>query len=264
MFETKECSWSDFLAEVSQPTDDQSTPLFRGARKAKWKLSTTLERVGRNNESLNRYYRSISIAKRALECCSGQKWDIPENLTGKDLEPDILFTGFYFLPACEYMVYLRHHGFPSPILDWSQSPYVASFFAFSDANIDDEYCAIYRYIEFGREGKGGLSKLNDPRILSIGPSIATHKRHFMQQSEYTFCVKQTQQGLTFSPHEEALQLPHRDGDNIVKYILPISERQDVLRKLRKMNISAYTLFGNEDALIHTLAHDEYVLSVESD
>ena len=31
-----------------------------------------------------------------------------------------------------YAVYLRHRGFPSPLLDWSLSPYVAAYFAFID------------------------------------------------------------------------------------------------------------------------------------
>jgi len=29
------------------------------------------------------------------------------------------------------MTRLRHHGFPSPLLDWPQSPYIAAFFAFN-------------------------------------------------------------------------------------------------------------------------------------
>ena len=192
MIETKECNWAEFIADATQSKGGSSEPVFRGIRNHNWELLTTLERIGHYDEPLSKYYTSIKIAKRALECCTEQRWDVSEDLTEQELEPKILSTGFYNLPAVEYMIYLRHHGFPSPLLDWSQSPYVASFFAYADADLRDEYCSIYKYTEFGKEGKGGSANHNDPKILSIGPCIATHKRHFMQQSQYTYCAKKRQ------------------------------------------------------------------------
>jgi hypothetical protein len=34
------------------------------------------------------------------------------------------------LPCYPYLAYLRHHGFPSPLLDWTESASVAAYFAY--------------------------------------------------------------------------------------------------------------------------------------
>jgi hypothetical protein len=41
--------------------------------------------------------------------------------------------GLSNLLGYKYFVCLRHYGFPSPLLDWSRSPYFAALFAFSGA-----------------------------------------------------------------------------------------------------------------------------------
>ncbi|WP_054773445.1 FRG domain-containing protein [Methylogaea oryzae] len=99
-------------------------------------LDTTLSREYPKLNRLSDYYHLISKIKPEVEVFTNHIWpNIDVVAIERRLEAyDSLRLDF--LPVCEYLIYLRHHGFPSPFLDWSRSLYVAAFFAFQKAEAD--------------------------------------------------------------------------------------------------------------------------------
>jgi hypothetical protein len=163
------------------------------------------------------------------------------------------------------MAYLRHHGFPSPLLDWSRSPYVAAFFAFRATTGTSDRVAIFAYRE--NEGEGKVTSSGSPQIVQLDQYVSTHARHFRQQCQYTVCVQygissfyfgeQDGNGLIYADHESVFENPiTKKQDRLWRFTLPRSLRPTVLAELNEFNLNAYSLFGSEDALVETLAATE--------
>src|SRR3990172_6319875 len=114
----------DFEARRGPGTGHVSDPLFRGQSDHSWLLLTTLERFSTKAWSVKRYHRLLLSIAPAVISLTSKEWDL-----GGDTDVDQSRHGPP--PGYEFMIYLRHHGFPSPLLDWSRSPYVAAFFAFA-------------------------------------------------------------------------------------------------------------------------------------
>src|SRR6266403_5647100 len=152
MSDDKIHTWDQFKSEAAQFRETAfplSPVLFRGQTDANWDLQTTLERSG-HDETVAEYYRLIFRVKTEVEITTRTEWDDNPSIFDLDAlsrDYDGFSRALANLPHYAYMAYLRHHGFPSPLLDWSRSPFVAAYFAFR-ADIDSERnVAMYAYAD---------------------------------------------------------------------------------------------------------------------
>jgi hypothetical protein len=269
--------WSDFEGALQQIGDTQRErsarcgrtlrdPLFRGLGSSEWGLETTLERFCRLERcdallGLLKYYEGIGKSKPAVETFSGRSWDeFPnhpkfEQRVGNNLA-DCPWLGTYLKEApdlCEYLVYLRHHGFPSPLLDWSASPYVAAFFAFDSPPEGAKRVAVYAFLQDTIPGPS-----TSPHLFVVGPYVRSDPRHFLQQGRYSMCIA-CDLGDTdyrFSPHESGVSNAMGPEGEMFKITIPVEERLTALKHLDLMNINAFSLFGSDDSLVRTIARRE--------
>ena len=221
--------------------------LFRGHADAEWKLQTTLERFGFGEFRLAEYNNVLGKIHSSVKSLSSEKM----------IEDIDTYEDSHLLsvpPSYEFMARTRHHGFPSPLLDWTSSLYVVLYFAFFGVD-RSESVALFVFIDSIRGGKGFANGV--PHIIELGPTINTHKRHYQQQSRYTVAVNQNENGLwSYCPHSSVLYDVDNGQDILYILILPSEIKEEVLWKLNQMNINDFTLFGSEESLMNVLAYNE--------
>jgi FRG domain len=267
-------TWDAFAAELQKLRDDlpknaSGKPpelLFRGQSDSAWLLTTTLERAGYKDMSFDEYYRlTVHRVKPTVETLTEATWDVPNYdlsmgqtfLTDRELFSLRRFPSVSLYP---YMAYLRHHGFPSPLLDWTSSVNVAAFFAFRKIGKAGTR-SIYVYCESPHGFKGGA--VGEPAIRVIGRYARVHARHFRQQSDYTICAAFDEKGAgwRFYPHDPALEFSGSRGrqDYVWKFDLPSAQRIAILESLDQYNLNAFSLFDSQETLLETMWLREQVL-----
>jgi FRG domain len=266
--ESREGNWQEFEAWLQdlRGRNYRRGLIFRGQADSDWRLETTLERSGHPTMSLADYYALIvgnigpsvsafssmqapSFNKTSLEELSDSKWlSNYARLEGSIFDQNVFPGGEHY----EYVAYLRHHRFPSPLLDWSKSPYVAAFFAFRDAAPKVEKRSIFAYCDRPEGTYGGT--IGEPMIQLLVGHTRTPRRHFFQQSIYTVCESaNTLDGKwQFDSHQKVFDNPHRGQDFLGKFDIPSTEREKIMGLLDQYNLNAFSLFESEESLLETL------------
>ena len=234
--------------------------IYRGQSDAQWHLTTTLERymkreTGSNKLDMISYYDMMSRAKSRIETFTANSWELIDSSAYSKWANDSQFLSPSQHPSLEYMAYLRHHGYPSPLLDWSLSPFVAAYFAFRDVISNAESVAIFAYSDMPFDGK--FVSEDEPGITSIEQDIKSDRRHFLQQSTYTICTIKEGGRRYYHNHEDVFTQARSDQDLLWKFIIPSSERKYALRKLDTYNINAYSIFQSEDSILETVFLRDY-------
>lgn len=262
-------SWESFEEELRLldkerlQSKSKSEYLYRGQEDYKKSLSTTLERSGFHDMTISEYHCLISRVQPQIETFTGMNWNILTCPDGIDkwlkqhasLMPHSFGWSSEFQETYKYMVFLRHYGFPSPMIDWTISPYIAAYFAFRRFSSEIEKVSIYVYLE--SKSECGLKfGSGDHDIWSFGPYVSADKRHFIQQSRYTACIKNDDGEWRYVPHERTFARDSQAQDVLWKFNIPYTERMKVLKILERYNINALSLFGSTESLMETMSFRE--------
>jgi hypothetical protein len=167
----------------------------------------------------------------------------------------VLGKSYETTSATEYGALLnlgQHHGFPTPLLDWTESPFVAAYFAFSQPPKEpQEDDAAVRVFVFDHDGwpRGRLMTIGDifPTFARLELGGRDNPRVLPQQSVHMFSNMVDIEGfIAFTENETGRQFLRRID-------IPFAERAVAMRQLDVMGVTAAALFPGVEGACRALA-----------
>lgn len=225
--EGQKMSWDEFKSNLH--TIAKRGYLFRGQQEP-WSLCTSFHRRGR--------YRISEFTNKDVKQLHQQLSAITPHFF--DLTVPDQNGAFFNL--------LQHHGYPTPLLDWSRSPYVAAFFAFRGRPINYDGDDVVRiYVFNNQEWLRHYRQIQniDPPFphLSVVEFIAINNPRLVPQQSVTTVT---------NLHDIEAYIMERETETGVRFLgaidIPARERDVAMRDLRFMGITAGSMFPSIDGV----------------
>jgi hypothetical protein len=242
-------SWTQFQDYVQKEPYSLPHFVWRGQRDSNWRLESGLDRyVQKSADS------SATIAARHLErfkqASRGRRGESPNSPNNEN----------------EWWALAQHNAMLTPLLDWTESPFVALYFAFEkDQKPVSQKRAVWALStdltsrsesESSHESdKRSLTKRSRGELEYIRPLQDDNSRLVNQAGLFT----KVPAGTTVESwiRENAVITP---GDvALTKFVIPEEGREDCLRLLNRMNINHLSLFPD---LYGAGKHCNNVLQIE--
>lgn len=236
---TRCTKWADFKSWADQARTLNNCTAFRGHGSDEFRLETTLSRVGRTR--VDRYCNVELLQFNALlEASMNMRFD----LTKKDDYATVLGLA-------------QHHGLPTPLLDWTSSPYVAAFFALSDAIEMAQGRPSVKFARVFGLTQTFISQCSPPAVTvsALQPYLCSlvispmhNPRLLAQQGRFLV--------TNLSNVEAFIQLKENQDQQTYLHAvdIPISEASQALEDLAFMGLTAATMFPGLDGLGKMIRH----------
>lgn len=167
--------WADFIHFALEQKRQNPNLVFRGQPDSNLPLRTSFHRTNRRD---------------ILRFSQSDMKKLNENLKAKGMSSYDLGNPEDF---ARLLSLAQHHGYPTPLLDWSDSPLVAAYFAFKNLRKTDSAGCVRIYFfdcqKWELEGQGFRSSaIYDPRftLTTLRISGEGNERATPQQSLFTF------------------------------------------------------------------------------
>lgn len=223
------------IEKLSEQTEPGDTIWFRGHASAAWTLTPSL---GRDKKLLS---QELNLLKRFIQL------SIPQ------------MTETVPVAEWDWVFIMQHHHVPTRLLDWSESPLAALWFALSSAGYEDEDAAIWCLDPLALNTAAKLRGRWETELPAFGrddilnnylpdkqkdgagavPLAAIASRQFRriaaQQGNFTISHAESE------PVEEV-----GNGDHVWRLIVPAAAREDCMNELDILRFTELQMFPDLD------------------
>ena len=223
-------SWKYFSDFVNQELLDYRTYIYRGHASDRWKLESTLDRALKRRRVIERNAARQNHLETFIRAARGRRGPNPRLLEGDNA----------------WWALGQHHGLATPLLDFTESPFLALYFAFEREDNDgathrvvwgvSESSVVYTTDELLAGWKKTLPR---PPVAEIVRPLSDENPRLVSQRAL---FVRTPAGMPL----ENWTKEHHKGEgkiwHLFKIRIPNAEWGRCLRFLNRMNINHLSLF----------------------